>query len=548
MVTNFAAIGLLVSIASVGERPVDQQPFRTPLRALGAGLAAVALGIAGVWVTGQAVNADELMVRPQLSLQADGGRRYQYNPRVLDAARTLPRGVIHDRRGIPLAADAAAVGRAEADLKRLGVSVREACAKPEERCYPLGGRAFHLVGDATTRLNWAASNSSYAERDAEDALRGYDDRATTVRTGTGDGPVLALRRDYRDLVPLVRHRWEPEHPSVRALRERARDVQLTIDARLQSQLASLLARRITSSGAKKGAIVVVDAESGELLASVSYPWPSSNVREADEEDALLDRARYGLYPPGSTFKLVTAAAALGLDPGLHDLRLTCTRLTDGRVGAHLPGWNRPIRDDVLDRQPHGSLAMREGLVHSCNAYFAQLAVRLGNDPIARAASAAGLVYPSGSEARERENLPYAGYGQGDVLATPLRMARVVAAIATDGQIREPSIVRVGTASEAKPWITERAARVLAEDMRAVVTSGTGRLLAGHQVRIAGKTGTAEVDDAPSHAWFVGFAPHGAATRRIAFAVLIEHAGYGGQSAATVAGDAVAAAASLGLVR
>jgi peptidoglycan glycosyltransferase len=85
-------------------------------------------------------------------------------------------------------------------------------------------------------------------------------------------------------------------------------------------------------------------------------------------------------------------------------------------------------------------------------------------------------------------------------------------------------------------------------MRAVVTRGTGSSLRNHPWRIAGKTGTAEVDGAASHGWFVGFAPYGAATQRIAFAIVLEHAGYGGRTAAPVAGEIVTAAGELGLMR
>jgi peptidoglycan glycosyltransferase len=92
-----------------------------------------------------------------------------------------------------------------------------------------------------------------------------------------------------------------------------------------------------------------------------------------------------------------------------------------------------------------------------------------------------------------------------------------------------------------------AAERLARYMRDVVLEGTGRSLRGHPGRIAGKTGTAEVTGAASHAWFVGFAPHGPATRRIAFAVIIENAGYGGEAAAPVAGDIVSAAMASGLI-
>lgn len=193
--------------------------------------------------------------------------------------------------------------------------------------------------------------------------------------------------------------------------------------------------------------------------------------------------------------------------------------------------------------------MHDGLVRSCNAYFAQLAVRLGANALANTAGLAGISYPTtGSPERLRENLPHAGYGQGNVLATPLRLARVAAAISSGGMIREPSLVRDSAPAEPKPFLSEESSRLLADYMRDVVTDGTGRLLRSHAVRIAGKTGTAEVDGAASHAWFVGFAPSGPASRRIAFAVILENAGYGGASAASVAGQVVTAAASLGLVR
>ena len=85
-------------------------------------------------------------------------------------------------------------------------------------------------------------------------------------------------------------------------------------------------------------------------------------------------------------------------------------------------------------------------------------------------------------------------------------------------------------------------------MRSVVLEGTGRALRGNPIPIAGKTGTAEISGKPSHAWFVGFAPYGTATRRVAVAVIVENAGYGGAAAAPAAGEIIAAAAALGLVR
>jgi peptidoglycan glycosyltransferase len=217
--------------------------------------------------------------------------------------------------------------------------------------------------------------------------------------------------------------------------------------------------------------------------------------------------------------------------------------------VRLAGHGRPIRDDVLDRAPHGTLTLGEGLVHSCNAYFAQLAVRLGPQPLARMAEAAGILFPSGGPADHVEHtLPYAGYGQGEVLTTPLRMARVAAAMASDGMIREPSILDGDEAPDPKPFVPAESAVRLAGYMREAVSRGTGRALRDHPGRIAGKTGTAQLDGAPSHAWFVGFAPATPGGRRIAFAVVLENAGYGGREAAAVAGQVVTSAASLGLMK
>jgi peptidoglycan glycosyltransferase len=301
--------------------------------------------------------------------------------------------------------------------------------------------------------------------------------------------------------------------------------------------------------------VVIDPSTGDLLASVSYPWPTATAPDEEiggtegTDEALLDRARYGLYPPGSTFKLLTAAAALRRDPGLSSQTFTCSRLPDDRVGARLPGFNRPVRDDVLDKQPHGTIDMHRALVVSCNAYFAQLAVKLGPQALLAVAQPAEIsLSRNNAVARIRDTLPQVGYGQGEVVASPLRMAAIAAAIASDGNIRD---VRVGESDSlvaAHPFLSADIARTLGSYMRDVVLEGTGRSLRSNPVAIAGKTGTAELTGAPSHSWFIGFAPYGAATHRVAVAVILENAGYGGAGAAPAAGEIVAAAAKLGLVR
>ena len=363
--------------------------------------------------------------------------------------------------------------------------------------------------------------------------------------------MATLRRDYREIVPAFRHRHQPNHPAVAALRNKPRDVTMTIDAGFQYRVSDIVAAYAKKS-AGRAAAVVIDADSGDLLASASYPWPDASDGEtgSDATAALLDRARYGLYPPGSTFKLVTAAAALRQDNSLTHTTYACVRLPDGRAGAKLNGWNRPIRDDILDVHPHGTIDMHDGMVHSCNAYFGQLAVRLGAKPRVDTAARLGIALTPSRDAMRRvaETLPQVGYGQADVVTTPLRMARVAAAAASNGVLRETRWDASAAPSKTEAFLQPDAARIVAGFMREVVLDGTGRRLRDHPWRIAGKTGTAELSGKPSHSWFVGFAPYGTAVRHIAFAIIVENAGYGGASAAPAAGEIVTAAAAAGLIK
>jgi len=552
MMANFAALGLLAALRSDPAPAADLAVFRPALRWLTVTVSAAAIALLAVALRVQLLDADETAIRPHLGMQGDLSRRYQYNPRVLDLVRLIPRGSIVDRGGLPLATDdRELLTSAELDYARLGLSLKTACPDTAERCYPLGGRAFHLLGDSTTRRNWSASNTSFVERDSESKLRGFDDHQTPVRVTKGDGDdAWTIRRDYRDLLPALRHRRQPDHPAMRALLARPRDLPLTIDARLQLRVAAIVARQAAASKSGRAAAIVLDPDTGDVLASVSYPWPAPQPHEgsADEADALLDRARYGLYPPGSTFKLVTAAAALLRSPSADRTTFACARLPDGRVGARVTGYPRPIRDDVKDTAPHGTIDMRHGLVVSCNAYFAQLAASLGPAPLIAAADRAEIALARNNAiARVRETLPQIGYGQGDVVASPLRMARIAAAIAADGTMRDARIDPAVTPASHE-FLPPDAARQLGGFMRDAVLNGTGRSVRGVAVAIAGKTGTAEITGAASHAWFVGFAPYGSAARRIAVAVVLENAGYGGTAAAPAAGEIVSAAAALGLIR
>jgi cell division protein FtsI/penicillin-binding protein 2 len=178
-------------------------------------------------------------------------------------------------------------------------------------------------------------------------------------------------------------------------------------------------------------------------------------------------------------------------------------------------------------------------------------MHIGPKPILDAASLFQIdVARPATVAALRRTLPQAGYGQANVLVSPLKMARVTAAIADHGLVG-PVQWTSGSAPPAdepqQRFLSDADATTLGRYMREVVTSGTGRTLAGNATPIGGKTGTAEVDGERAHSWFTGFAPYGG-TRRIAFAVIVENAGYGSRAAAPIAGEIVNAARDLGLIK
>jgi len=552
MLANFLLAGILLSISArtPKSRPATGTFFALPAKAMGLVFAVAGAAVLAKAAYVQVWRGPAIMGQGTLVIQADGARRFQYNPRFQQVLSEIPKGAIYDRNGLPLAtSNWDDLERHRKEYQQLGIDIDSACSRTESRHYPFGGLTFELLGDIRTRARWGASNTSFVERDAARRLRGYDDRPTLVevrnpKTGRME---RVVRYDYRDLVPLLRHRYEPDHPEVRRVLDRPRDVRMSVDARLQVRVAAILEAALRKSGRDKGAAVVLDPATGDLLAAVGYPLPND-----DNEESSLDRARYGLYPPGSTFKVVTAMAALRKDPQLAHRTYQCVRLPDERVGNFIKGSKRPIRDDVEDTAPHGTLDLERAVVVSCNAYFAQLgAYDVGAPALWETANLLGIAAAAPNNAGQlSKSLPQSSYGQGQVVATPFQMARVAATVANGGAMPQGRWITDETNTRTaalQPVLPASSAQTLARFMREVVTGGTGRLAAG-AIPIAGKTGTAELADTPSHAWFIGFAPYGAAARKIALSVLVENGVYGGTAAAPAAAEIVAAAAKLGLIQ
>jgi cell division protein FtsI/penicillin-binding protein 2/cell division protein FtsW (lipid II flippase) len=565
MLSNFAvaAILLAVSVPARGPAPatipVAATQSRTPLTVLYAILAAAALVVVSKAAYIQLLRPDATMVQGTLVIQADGARRFQYNPRFQNVMRQIPMGAIYDRNGLPLAtSDWAELEKHRAEYQQIGIDIDRACSRTESRHYPFGGLLFDFLGDLRTRTRWGASNTSFVERDSSRRLRGYDDRPSLVEVKNPQTHAVerVLRYDYRELIPLLRHRYDQQNPAVRRILDRPRNIKMSLDARLQVRVAEVLRAQLQQAGREKGAAVVMEPSTGDLLAAVSLPLPPDSPTVSDatpepESNPYLDRARYGLYPPGSTFKVVTAMAALRKDQGLAHKTYQCIRLPDGRVGNYIQGSNRPIRDDIEDKSPHGTVDMERGIVVSCNAYFAQLgAYDVGAQPLFDTASLLGISTASPNTAAQLKRfLPQSAYGQGQVLASPFQMARVAATVANAGQMPEGRWIADETNTRTNPpqsVLAADQAQTLGKFMREVVTGGTGRRAVA-TVPIAGKTGTAELENADSHAWFIGFAPY-AAQRKIAFSVLVENGVYGGTAAAPAAAGIVNAAAKLGLIQ
>jgi len=528
MLANFLIFGILLAISNHSRANSADEPFERPVFSLEIAFGLCAVTLLGFAAYYQIARDRQYLARDTKVFEDDGVKRAQHNPRLNSLAHEIRRGNIYDRNGVLLAtSDWTELERRRADYAKLGLSIDSACSRLDNRHYPFGSLTAHLLGDLRNGENFHATNASLIEHDSNVKLQGFT--------------------DYGELAPLVRYRHQPGNPEIAKLLARDRNISASIDIRLQARVAKALGDRLAKAHVENGAAIVMDPKSGDILAMVSAPAPAASEATPDQ---LLDRARYGQYPPGSTFKLVTAMAALRLDPALENRSFSCRRLPDGRAGAIIPGWRKPIRDDVGD-SAHGTLTMARAITVSCNAYFAQLGVfAVGAQALSDTAKL--LEIPAGSVADLQAALPFAAYGQGPVLITPFKMARVAATIAGGGVMPEGRWVIDSSNSRTappRPIVSPDLAEFLARAMRSVVLEGTARrAMKGTPVSVAGKTGTAQLDQGMPHSWFAGFAPYdGDRSKSIAFAVVVEHGGYGGTTAAPIAREVVEAAADLGLI-
>ncbi|HEU5287753.1 MAG TPA: penicillin-binding protein 2 [Candidatus Limnocylindria bacterium] len=473
-------------------------------RTIGANLRSLTLTIALAFlVTSVGVGYWTLVAADDLSSDP-------FNPRLVAAVRDRPRGQIVDASGRVLA---------------------ESVRTPSGYVRRYADRSLaQVVGFASFKYGTAGIEAAYS-----DSLVGQDPA----------DPLAAWR---------ARYLGEREAPG---------QVVLGIDPKVQKAAVDALAGR-------RGAIVALDPRTGTILASVSFPnydanqitdpatekvaWDQVN---GDAGKPLIDRARQGLYAPGSTFKLVTGAAAIesGFDPE-QKVRVDDPWQADKSWGNYF------VRSSS---KAHGDYTMADGYRLSENIYFAKVGLQIGGQRLAEYAQRFGVgAAPrcdvtvakgqlSATGALDRPTLiADTSYGQGELLTSPLQMALVAAAIGRGGVMPTPHYateVRDSAGNTLRTIAPAPAGQVIRPDTAAKVAamlvgavSGPGAFAFGAKisgVNVAGKTGTAENPSGVPHGWFVGFAP--AENPVVAVAVLIENSPQGGLDAAPLGGKVMQAA-------
>jgi penicillin-binding protein 2 len=338
-------------------------------------------------------------------------------------------------------------------------------------------------------------------------------------------------------------------------------LRLTIDKRLQRKLVEAL-------GDEVGSGIFLDPNNGEVLALASTPGYDPNVFTApvsrttwtaligDPRHPLNDRAISSFYAPGSTFKVLMSI--VGLETGA--ITPETTVFCSGSVSI----YNRQFM--CWKKGGHGTVDVHRALVHSCNVFYYLLGKKVGIDAISKYAKMFGVGELSGIDipGESRGNPPsvewkqrihkeqwYPGdtisvsIGQGLLAVTPVQMATMISAVANGGTLVRPHLARDAKVESEKIPVSAATLALIRDALADVVEEGTATKAQLGPITVAGKTGTAQVfkksvgvdaDKQPKeerdHAWFIGYAP--AEKPEIAFAIVIEHGGHGGTTAAPVA--------------
>ncbi|NGO10479.1 penicillin-binding protein 2 [Streptomyces sp. HC44] len=410
----------------------------------------------------------------------------------------------------------------------------------EQYAYPLGN--IVVAGDAITGSKVADSGDlkyqrTYTDGSLYSAVTGYSSQVYGA---------TQLEGIYKDLLDGTDTRLKNPVDSLTGKRADPGDVITTIDPAVQKAAYDAL-------GDTKGAAVAIDPSNGKILGVVSTPsYDPSRISGStdsaawkeltkDPEKPMTNRALRQPLPPGSTFKLVVAAAAL--EDGLYS---SVDEKTDSPNPYPLPD-STSVLDNENASAPCEDATIRVALQYSCNNVFGKMAVDLGQDKVREMAEKFGFnnseqdvpvrayesVYPSDMD---KAQTALSGIGQFDVTATPLQMAMVSAAIANGGELVSPHMVsQISDASgnvlrdyddntDTKEIVSSSTAEQLQSAMQTVVDDGTGTNAQISGATVGGKTGTAQHGENNSqtpYAWFTSYAKDDSTGKEVAVAVIIE---------------------------
>lgn len=418
------------------------------------------------------------------------------NRRMWDIRNKVVRGTIFDRNG-----------------KELSVSEKKANSKEYKRVYKGGAATAHILG----------------YYDAQYGITGLENLYDSNLSSNISASFFAwLGNGFKEV------------------NKKGDDVYTSLDYNLQKVAFDAL-------GTSRGSVVVLKVDTGEILAMVSKPsfdpntlsksWKSLNE---NENRPLLNRSVSGLYAPGSTFKVVTGISGLENIEGLGKE----TFVDEGKMDL---GGGYTLSNDK--GKAMGKISLEQAMIKSSNLFFGNLGIRLEGKLLKTAESfgfnrnipADGIIidksrFPS-YKSNEKGNMAQSGFGQAEVLATPIQMALVAQTVANDGVMLKPTLINKVTdysgnvvqnlnTSSIGEVTSAGYASEIRRFMRDVVSKGTGTRAQVSGIQVCGKTGTAQhIESKTPNSWFIGFAPY--KNPEIAIAVIVEEGGYGGVAAAKI---------------
>ncbi|MEN0053325.1 MAG: FtsW/RodA/SpoVE family cell cycle protein [Mucilaginibacter sp.] len=594
LVINMMAAGFLLSVSSVKGTAVQmsfitKQQDKNLVPALAAALAAVVL----LTINVSRYSSDNIhwVVKPALVADKSGLRMFSYNPRIAILMNKLQAGSLLDRNGLILATSKPAlIEKQKEKLASTGLmhyNLDSAMHKRLDRYYPFEENMFFWTGDDNTGVFNGSTNGYFGEYEHAAELRGFKMPVTSYNVKAsryqedrflprGVKEMVVNKRDYSAIAPLLLA--DINGPEIAAFKNKNRDVQLTVDAELQTSIQQSIAAD-TSLLDNRVSVVIMEPATGDVLASAVYPlppvhnWDQLTMSQSDQNKlatwmTTTDLGFTYASQPGSTAKVLTAMSAfnkLGIDAS--------------KVVYHV-SMNERIRTKGIEPDETGMITMERAIAKSNNVYFIKLAnqqhleeymVNLYLKTGMFLHGVGGYYYnkPADNEAQEEKwrtlwrktefntkprydpnnihktrakGISGMAWGQGELIATPASVARLVSGVANDGLLRPNRFaLKVNdTVIAVKPGIKLAEKPEYAALLKQYMIAQSAPKVPILHIAVAGKSGTPErivKNKSVNDGWYVFFAPEAKGTGNMVVCIRIEST-RGSSDAVRLAGNHV----------